>query len=134
MAAPIANAGSDVSNIKPGTVVTLDGSGSSDPDGAIVSYAWTQTAGPSVGVPRTTSPYLTTSSTLTTSSGSLEGSGATRTFVAPLTLAGTTLTFQLMVTDNNDETSTDSVTCTVLPATERVVVNGAWSPARLKAM
>ena len=28
-----------------GVMVTLNGSGSSDPDGSIANYAWTQTAG-----------------------------------------------------------------------------------------
>ena len=41
---PIARAGADQSGIIAGARVTLDGSGSNDPDGSIVSYAWTQTS------------------------------------------------------------------------------------------
>jgi hypothetical protein len=42
--APTANAGTD-QTVNEGDNVKLDGSGSSDPDGTIASYSWTQTAG-----------------------------------------------------------------------------------------
>jgi hypothetical protein len=46
--APIANAGSD-QNVNANALVTLDGSGSSDPDGNLpLTYYWTQTGGPAV--------------------------------------------------------------------------------------
>ena len=45
---PVADAGSDQS-VGTGTLVTLDGSSSSDPDGNLpLSYGWTQTGGPAV--------------------------------------------------------------------------------------
>jgi predicted secreted protein len=44
---PTADAGSDAS-ANEGDLVTLDGSASSDPDGTVASYSWTQTAGTSV--------------------------------------------------------------------------------------
>ena len=45
---PVADAGSDQLNIDAGTLVTLDGSGSYDPDGDSVGYHWSQVSGPSV--------------------------------------------------------------------------------------
>jgi hypothetical protein len=82
---PVANAGADL--IKPeGAQVFLDGSASNDPDGTIASYAWTQTAGPSV--------TLTGADT------------ANPTFTAPSVTTDTTLTFSLVVTDNDGASST----------------------------
>ena len=92
--APTADAGPD-QTVNQGTMVSLDGSGSSDPDMQTLTYSWSQTAGPAV--------------TLT------GASSATPTFTAP---AGpTSLTFQLEVCD--DATTplcdTDTVTVTVRP-------------------
>ena len=87
---PSANAGTD-QLAQAGAAVSLNGSGSSDPDGTIASYGWTQTAGTTV---------------------SLAGAGtATPSFTAP-SVSGT-LTFQLTVTDNNGATATDTVTVSV---------------------
>ena len=44
---PVASAGPN-QTVDAATVVTLNGSGSNDPDGSIASYAWTQTAGSAV--------------------------------------------------------------------------------------
>lgn len=77
---PLADAGPD-QTATGNSAVTLDGSGSTDPDGDPINYSWTQTGGPSVtltGV-NTVSP----------------------TFTAPMaTNANQTLTFQLTVNDN----------------------------------
>jgi hypothetical protein len=90
---PIANAGAD-QDVNEGTTATLDGSASSDSDGTVVSYAWTQTAGPTVA--------LTGADT------------ASPTFTAPSVDADTVLTFRLIVTDNDGAASEpDTVDITV---------------------
>jgi hypothetical protein len=88
--APIANAGPDQTVVDTdgsgSEQVTLDGSGSSDADGTIASYVWTE-GGTSVG-----------------------------TGVAPVvTLAVGTHDITLTVTDNGGATDTDGVTITVQP-------------------
>lgn len=89
--APIASAGSN-QTVTTGATVTLDGTGSSDPDGPSVTYAWTQTAGTAVSLSSTTA--------------------AKPTFTAPS--AAGTLTFSLTVTDTGGASSSaSSVTVTV---------------------
>ena len=95
--APTADAGAD-RPVSEGALVTLDGSGSSDPngDGDIRSYLWEQTAG--------------AETTLS------NASAVKPTFTAPAVDGATgpiTVTFQLTVTDILGETDTDSVTITV---------------------
>ena len=106
--APTANAGADQTAVASAATVTLDGSGSTDPDtGDTLTYAWTKTAGPDV----------TLSST----------SAAQPTFTAP-TLgandAAVTLTFSLIVTDDKSNASTaDTVDITVNPPAKRLLLS-----------
>lgn len=91
---PIANAG-PVQTVEGGKNVTLDGSGSSDPDGAIVSYLWEQIHGTvaSLSNPGAVSPQ----------------------FTAPA-LKSEALTFKLTVTDDAGLTDTDRVTVNITSA------------------
>jgi subtilisin family serine protease len=73
-----------------GSTITLDGSRSSDPDGQIVGYAWTQVSGPPVTLMNATSPVAS--------------------FVAPT--AGTVV-FALTVTDSDDLTATTQTSFTI---------------------
>ncbi|MGD8116064.1 glycosyl hydrolase family 18 protein [Vibrio sp. TRT 29B02] len=96
---PIARAGADVTVVGPASV-TLDGSASSDSDGSIVSYQWTQTAGTSV---------------------SLSGAAsALASFDVVEVTQAETLSFQLSVTDNEGAVATDTVNVTVNPADQPV--------------
>ena len=91
---PIAEAGAD-RTVDERLPVTLNGNGSTDPDGEIVSYAWLQTGGPDVEL--------------------LGGDMAIATFNAPEVNESTPLTFTLTVTDNRGDTNSDSVTVAVEP-------------------
>lgn len=95
--APTANAGPDQTNVAAGATVTLNGTGSTDPEGDALTYAWTQTAGTSV----------------TLSSATV----AQPTFTAPSIGSAQTLTFSLVVTDINGAASVaDTVNIGVLAA------------------
>ena len=89
-APPAAAAGAD-RTVTEGASVTLDGTGSSDPESGALGFSWVQTAGPSV--------TLTGANT------------AQPTFTAPTGPA--TLTFEVTVTDPEGATDTDTVTITV---------------------
>jgi hypothetical protein len=91
---PTANAGPN-QDVASGAPVTLDGSGSSDPKGAALTYSWTQTAGPTV---------MLSSST-----------AAKPTFTAPTVGTSTALTFSLLVHNATTASSPSTVTITVSP-------------------
>ncbi len=96
-AAPVANAGSS-QTVSSGAAVTLSGSASTDPDGDSLSYAWTQTLGPSV---------------------SINGAASeTAAFTAPTVSADTLLQFQLTVTDPRGASDQASVSITVTAPTQ----------------
>jgi hypothetical protein len=88
---PIADAGGD-QTVGSRQRVYLDGSGSSDADGLIVKYQWTQVAGRTVSIKNANS--------------------AKANFVTPRVRRGTTrtLVFELEVTDDQDATATDQET------------------------
>ena len=90
---PVADAGPDQA-ARPGTAVTLNGTGSSDPDGDRLAHSWSQVSGEIVALSNATSP--------------------TPTFTAPAGPA--TLVFGLNVTDGS-LSSTDTVTVNVTAPT-----------------
>jgi len=88
---PTADAGADQS-VDEGDSVTLDASGSSDPDGDQLGYTWTQMAGPDAGLS--------------------QNDGDTTTFTAPEVDANETLTFEVSVSDGQ-ASDVDTVNVTV---------------------
>jgi len=112
--APIGEAGIMQTNVEPFSTVTLDGSSSHDPDADPLTYAWSQTAGPAVTLSSTTAMQPT--------------------FIAPATLAGTTLTFQLIVNDGTVNSTADTVDIVVAAHTMWRIdnpVGPVLSPIRL---
>ena len=92
---PTADAGPN-QTVAEGDTVTLDGSGSTDPDDAIASYQWTQLGGTSVTLSDPSAPVTT--------------------FTAPnVGMSGQSLTFQLTVTDTGG-----------LKSTANCIVNVTW--------
>jgi poly(3-hydroxybutyrate) depolymerase len=104
---PTAVAGVNNSSITlPSNSVTLDGSGSKDPDGYLTSYKWTQTAGPA---------GATISSPISTST-SVTGMGAGY------------YTFVLEITDNGGLKAYSSINVTVNPDNGGTSNNGPQVP------
>jgi LmbE family N-acetylglucosaminyl deacetylase len=88
--APVANAGSN-QTVQPGATVTLNGSGSSDPNRKTLTYQWTQTGGTAVTLSSSTAVQPT--------------------FTAPSSPG--TLTFQLVVSNGTSSSSPATVAITV---------------------
>ncbi len=86
--APTAEAGSD-QNVDEGSLVALNGTGSSDPDGDGLEHDWSQVSGPTVALD--------------------DASSATPTFNAPdVGAGGEDIVFQLIVTDDFEANPLDS--------------------------
>lgn len=92
--APAADAGPN-QTVESRDRVYLDGTASSDPDGSIVDYQWTQISGKEVSIDK--------------------DNEAVAKFRAPRVKRGRTkvLVFELTVTDDNGATASDQVTVTV---------------------
>jgi endoglucanase len=92
---PVSNPGAGQTITLPANSVTLNGSGSSDPDGSISSYQWLQVVGPN------NASFSSTSSATTSVSNLVAG----------------TYTFRLIVTDNKGATTANTVNIVVNAAT-----------------
>ncbi len=90
---PVANASAPAVVDERTPAVTLDGTGSTDSDGNITSYSWTQVSGPAVNITNADADVAQ--------------------FVAPAVSAQTELIFRLTVTDNDGASDTDDVTVNV---------------------
>ena len=100
---PVANAGSNRAITLPTNAITLTGIGSSDADGTITSYLWQQVSGPS------------TSTMSATNTVSINVSN----------LRAGVYTYRLTVRDDDNATSSATVTVTVNPAANRAPVANA---------
>ncbi|MFK7830099.1 MAG: S8 family serine peptidase [Congregibacter sp.] len=113
--APTAQAG-EPQTIDAGTQAELDASGSSDSDGSISSFLWTQSDGPSVDLQ--------------------SADQAQASFVAPDVSVDTTLVFTVTVTDNDGATATDSVSITLraLIVGEQISLSGRILPSASQSL
>jgi len=107
--APVADAGPDQIGIAAGTV-TLNGSGSSDPDGDPLTYQWTQISGPSVSI-----------------------SGANTAIATFPGAAGQSYTFRLTVKDPGGLQSSARTTVTTVAVPDIIITRFSATPSSITA-
>jgi formylglycine-generating enzyme required for sulfatase activity len=126
--APAANAGNDRS-ASVGDAVTLDGRGSTDPDGDVLQYAWVQDSGPEITLNNSTHDVATFSAlepgryvfTLTVNDGEFEETDVVAVQVADVNDPGNAIT-SLEVEPNNNRSSANTVTLAA-PFTGRIATS-----------
>ncbi len=97
---------SDIIRVSRGALVILDGSGSTDPEGDMLSYRWEQTEGPTVALSDTTAVMPT--------------------FTTPDVQDDERITFSLIVNDGNqDSVAPSTVSITVLANAQPIAVPAA---------
>ena len=106
---PVADAGPDQNNVVAGTI-TLDGSGSYDPEGDPMTYAWTQTSGPTVSI-----------------------SGVNSVRASFTAAAGVTYTFRLTVKDDHGGQGIARVTISTKAAPQSTIVRFEANPSSIKS-
>ncbi|WP_236629774.1 PKD domain-containing protein, partial [Pseudohaliea rubra] len=108
--APTAVAGPD-QDATAGDLISLDGSGSSDPDGSISRWAWTVSEGPELELDGADSPQAS--------------------FTAPLSSNSYEVVLTLTVTDDDGADASDSITVNVQPreAARPVSLGGRLMPS-----
>lgn len=109
LSTPRADAGPN-QTVAPGTLVTLNGSGSYDPAGEALSYQWTQVSGPTVALSNPT--------------------GVTTTFTA---LAGQVYNFRLTVTNTDHVSAAANTTVTTTTPTQTLISQFYANPASITA-
>ena len=110
--APTANAGPDQTKL-PGTLCTLDGTGSTDPEFDTLTYAWTPPGG------------ITLSS----------NTASQPTFTTPYAMTQQTYTFGLVVTDTGALSSSSDTVVITVPAHPEWYHNGtAWKPEIISSL
>lgn len=102
---PDARAGADQTAYE-GTPITLDGSASSDSDGEITLYNWTQISGPTATLDNPSS--------------------ASPTFVAPEVTVDSEIVFQLTVGDDDTNSDTDTVSISIYDTSPPAIVSGVF--------
>jgi hypothetical protein len=107
--APVADAGPDQLGVDPG-LITLDGSGSRDPENDPINYQWVQVAGPAVSI-----------------------AGATTPRAAFTAAEGQNYSFRLTVTDDKGASSTDRVEVTVSRAPQVRILRFQGQPQQIRA-
>lgn len=105
----VVDAGADVADIEPYSVVNLSGTASGG-NGKPLTYSWTKTVGPTISI------------TNASSAGNAS-------FEAPATTTGTTLTLKLTATDGTNSAS-DTVVYTILPWDSFIKRSGTSVPIR----
>jgi hypothetical protein len=119
---PTANAGPD-RNVPPGTLVTMDGSGSHDPNGTIATYTWTLKKAP----PKSQASLLNPTSATPSLTADVEGTYRLSLTVSDGTLTSSPDQVEITATDGNIAPVADAGADQTVETGQLVTLTGAGS-------